>query len=1102
MEDMINALLDVVRAQHSAAEGTDEAPFNMDDIVDMAMNLLGRPDEQEEVDAMVDEIQKTVSSLAPDIFPPKTFEEMDDSEKAMSAANMIENAFMRNNNDDSAPAQEPAQYDYTSYNSYEEDEGENETQDAGDLNDLIYKNFMEMMGLSSPQVEYPFDRSQIRYGKEKSVTEQLAEEEEEKERAAREEAERNRKLSAWELAQNAIDSDEEAHTKEPYVPQPVEQPKGKSASQLAAEAIRKSEEEDRMKLEIEKQAEAMMAEAQRRGQDPMKFMLHQQEILRYMEDNSDELVSFEDYEDLSPEEKLEIERKIHIEKQLADGVDPSEVDENVPEEYIPQELKTQPAPSQETMEEETTFDEDTLRALSAQVLSENSAMFDGESEGDMANFQEELFENLKRMMAGRGTAVPMEDIGSLLAQATANAAGDNEEETVESAEEVTGAADPSEAGESKASTEENSRPLSAVELAMAAQKAMKAEPVEERQTVSAADLAKAAQENAKKNAQAEKTEPDVEIELETESEKETELDMSFDELDDLFEEDSEEMDSVQEEDNQEETEEVDQEDNQEEESVAEEDSEENDIEEASDDDEYEYVDPDELVLGEHTQAEVDEALDNLSSLGLEGEVLERAKRMILLELAGSEVALEAYLMEQENSKKKKKASVSDLDKDDIDDLTDFDEDIFEEELAMAMEEDFGEEEMEEEPELTEEVDETEDEEDDILEVEEPETVEEEEIIIEKEIKEKPKTSKKTKSPHRSSKGRKSVVHKSERNTQKENELPDSEETGKDVEERGYQLSVHKPFVLKNSTSFMDNFESFITESQENRKLSTGFKKLDSMLRFGLHKGSYFIDSQPQYLKNGFMQQIADRAAASGVDVLYLSTELSRYDLMVDSISRLSYEMNNHDPEKAHSVMEILTGENGTTLEVLEDELNWYRGRISEHLFILDQEAVDEFIDSMEEEVSASAILEELIRSIVREGAHKPVVFIDNIENILSVDDSEDMKPFMDGVSRLAKELSIPIVMSYGYMQVENEEDLTEEELEFHESLGNMCDVYLELTYADMITEDSMELTMEDIREMEEDGDSLLIDIQIHRNRRPMRASCQIEGTPKFNYYEE
>ena len=41
-------------------------------------------------------------------------------------------------------------------------------------------------------------------------------------------------------------------------------------------------------------------------------------------------------------------------------------------------------------------------------------------------------------------------------------------------------------------------------------------------------------------------------------------------------------------------------------------------EEPEESDEYEYVDPGELVLGEHTQAEIGEALDNLASLGLEG----------------------------------------------------------------------------------------------------------------------------------------------------------------------------------------------------------------------------------------------------------------------------------------------------------------------------------------------------------------------------------------------------------------------------------------------------------------------------------------------------
>ena len=85
MEDMMKALLDVVRAQHTATEGSEERPFDINDIIDMALNITGRPEEPEEQQELSDTIQKLAESLAPDIFPPKTFEEMDDSEQAASA---------------------------------------------------------------------------------------------------------------------------------------------------------------------------------------------------------------------------------------------------------------------------------------------------------------------------------------------------------------------------------------------------------------------------------------------------------------------------------------------------------------------------------------------------------------------------------------------------------------------------------------------------------------------------------------------------------------------------------------------------------------------------------------------------------------------------------------------------------------------------------------------------------------------------------------------------------------------------------------------------------------------------------------------------------
>ena len=1370
MEDMMKALLDVVRAQHTATEGSEERPFDINDIIDMALNITGRPEEPEEQQELSDTIQKLAESLAPDIFPPKTFEEMDDSEQAASAVNMIEerlrnggrrretaapqsqqemtpqqnssqmqsesheeNPFAQVMENENANIQQQsetadgygnmastdsgASEDYgngSSYDMFGQDDVNH--QEAANLNDLIYNNFMQMMGLNDPKVEYPFDRSQIRYGREKTATEMLAEDEANKAEERALEEQRRRPVSAWELAQSAVDKDEEAHQKEEYEPKEMKMPETKSASQLAAEAIAKAKEENQMKLEAEKRAERLMEEARKRGKDPMEFALHQQEILNYMEKNSDELVSFEDYEDLSPEEKLEIEKELYREKQIEAGVAPEDISDELPDEILEQSgiAPDQTAGEQNSQEsagqgdgttaQQTSqsqgmpaFSDDMLRMISQEVVQENAEMILAEdANADLGLINETIFENLKNLMSQTGGAVTQEDMESLIGEVISrNTSSDSEEkqetlaqtETGTTAETAPMAFEGESAGSAVGSgmagtrepavessqSESQSQPMSAVELARAAQQAAKPEPQEARETKSAVELAKEAQENAVQK----KAEPISETEEEL-----SEDDLNFDELD--LEEESEESQSpsieelkaqlkaaeealaaeqlkaaqkagkAEEEKKSEEIPKVEEATEQPMEESASTAGEQTATEESSEitpaptaeevqeqpeysevsekeAEEFEYVDPGELVLGDHTQAEIDEALDNLASLGLEGEVYERAKRMLLLELAGSEVALDAWLEEQENGKKKKAAvSALDTEEDALEDLEDLDEDDLERELELAMDEDFIEEDLEEpaneetleessqdkseetEKEAVSEenleensVEKTEDESDktegaedvseqpesilkeaseeeisseeenseeeegetseaaqeeaankefseteeeaanrEYSETEEKETAnrecsetEEKEIAnkgvskktekeaeykeaeyisesedtiqVEKTRPEKEeRTSSQTKKPAHSERTSHSRKHKNIVK-RKEKTAPEKEErefsavvlTGKNVEEKEFQVSVRNPFVLKNSASFMDKFEEYIVDTQENRKLSTGFKRLDAMLRYGLHKGSYFVDATPQYLKNGFMQQIADRAAESGVDVLYISTELTRYDLMVDTISRLSYEMNKKDEEKAVSSMAIMTGEKGADIRSLKDELNWYRGRISEHLFVLDQEAVSEYVENMED-ASAGDILAELIRSIVTEGAHKPVVFIDNIENILSVEDSEDMKPLMDGIRKLAKELGIPIIMSYGYAPAESENELDPDEIEYHKSLGNMCDVYLELKYADMITEDYEELTEDDIQEMVENGEMLLINVQLHKNRRTMKASCQIQATPKFNYYEE
>lgn len=1410
MDEVLNALLEVVRAQHSATSGTEEEPFNMDDVINMAMNVLGRPDEEPEAEAMASEIEDKVRDMAPDIFPPKTFEQMDDSEQTESIANMIANSMKRvqlSPEDEKAAeeaARESAAYsdEYDSYNGDQDEDDEGgqffDSRQAANLNDMIYQNLMKEMGLTEPQVEYPFDRSQIRYGREKTITEQMEEDAAEQKAADETTKSARRRLSAWELAQNAVEEEDnsdneissaeiatkminkdiEAHQREVYhAPEP--EVKTKSASQLAAEAIEKSEREQK---EASSQAERMIELARQSGMDPMTYMRHQQEILDYMERNSDELVSFEDLEDLTPEERQEIEQKLEAEKVArAAGVDQGEQTVSKTAEESPAAMPTQAAPAKTSapaMETRTSgasaadlaraaqverqranagqaqrgasaadlaraaqearaqanlgggehsaaavaqraehqeshglsaadlaraaqqnakvhqqeeverhgisaaelakaaqanapknpieedpahfaaraaraeqerrqrraleqaadqasdgkgnyslegIDEEMLRAISQQVIAENAEMLQSEGD-DLGSISDAILANMHQMMQGMGQETQPEDVDELMNQVAKNQEAQSQAQTASDNPVQEDHAAPAKA-------EQQSADAAAVQQALEASlgglgASVPAGEAGSGSGMSAADIARAAMasgdtigavnldldgsQTASDNAEPETGADTAAAETETQAAAMSEEPVSP-ALSEEAKPETEESTAIADEEPAVETEDARVSDTEAIETEAEDqDTSEAAPEEAAEDDgEYEYVDPDELVLGEHTQAEIDDALENLNQLGLEGDVYERAKHMLLLELAGSETELEAWEQEQKESGKKKKAAMSELDKvddelDDLDNLDDFDD--LAEELDQAMDEEIGKEEAErakaeaakkaeearkaeeakaaeeakkaeeakaaeeakkaEEAKAAEEAKKAEEAKaaEETKKAEEAKAAEEarkaeeakaaegakkaeeakvaneakaaeeskseeepareEKAVKEPEVESKQEGHPEDEAPeievemrgsyrHRSRENRifkkpagsrmkRNVIQKDQKADRyakaRQEEFKKQKEESSQTEVKKYQVSVRNHVVLKNSASFMEGFEDFIKDTQENQVTSTGFKKLDAMLRYGLHKGSYFVDSQPQYLKNIFMQQMADRAAEKGTDVLFISTELSRYDLMVDTISRLSYEMSGTNPDEAVSSMEIMSGSAGDGIASLRDELNWYRGRISEHLFILDQNAIEDYADSSDA-TSAGAIITELISSIVQEGVKKPVVIIDNLENLLPAEDPEEMRPLMEALSKLAKELGIPILMSYGYTPLESDEAMYPEEMEFNEEIGYMCDVYLELGYADMVTEDACELTDEDIQDLVEQGRKLLVDVMLHKNRRNMRASCQVQAAPKYNYFE-
>lgn len=99
--------------------------------------------------------------------------------------------------------------------------------------------------------------------------------------------------------------------------------------------------------------------------------------------------------------------------------------------------------------------------------------------------------------------------------------------------------------------------------------------------------------------------------------------------------------------------------------------------------------------------------------------------------------------------------------------------------------------------------------------------------------------------------------------------------------------------LHNNTSPSKQLDRFFTDIIAQSKMppvSTGFKGLDKLLDGGIYTGLYFIGAISSLGKTTFLLQIADEIAKQGRDVLIFSLEMSRYQIMSRTLSRLTYEI--------------------------------------------------------------------------------------------------------------------------------------------------------------------------------------------------------------------
>ena len=128
-------------------------------------------------------------------------------------------------------------------------------------------------------------------------------------------------------------------------------------------------------------------------------------------------------------------------------------------------------------------------------------------------------------------------------------------------------------------------------------------------------------------------------------------------------------------------------------------------------------------------------------------------------------------------------------------------------------------------------------------------------------------------------------------------------------EKAIAEAINKPseYSLTSAANKIDLFNENIKKLANTPPISTGFSNLDKALDGGIIPALYVLGAISSLGKTTFVLQIADQMAANGNDVLIFSLEMSEFELMAKSLSRLSFKYCNEKTQNAKTVRGIMNG---------------------------------------------------------------------------------------------------------------------------------------------------------------------------------------------------
>ncbi|MBO6214196.1 MAG: toprim domain-containing protein [Lachnospiraceae bacterium] len=247
----------------------------------------------------------------------------------------------------------------------------------------------------------------------------------------------------------------------------------------------------------------------------------------------------------------------------------------------------------------------------------------------------------------------------------------------------------------------------------------------------------------------------------------------------------------------------------------------------------------------------------------------------------------------------------------------------------------------------------------------------------------------------------------------------------EAEKEQAEKLAREKYLSTSAGSHLQEFIDGISASVDTEAIPTGFSTLDAILDGGLYEGLYVVGAISSLGKTTLIMQIADYVAASGTDVLIMSLEMARNELMSKSISRHTLELTlqrKGDTRDAKTARGITAGRRYANysrkeLQLIQDSIKAY-GEYAQHIFI--SEGVGDItVDTIRETVrkhilytGGKLLIDDNGKEHI-EGGRRPLLVVDYLQIIAPYNERATDKQNTDKavieLKRISRDYKIPVI---------------------------------------------------------------------------------------------